>query len=435
MQSHKNITIKSTSSGWPVTALVGNKAVQEMGSRIRNKKFITIDCGKNAMTYYDGQGDKGKEIAKEELRNLPSKYPGFVIIGEDAHFGVPRTIKSKAQPFTKEELLEFYNDCANNDVLLRLYPQGSTPKALKFSGFKLGGKVYEDGDKSDENDPVAIHKFVSAKFPEGSISLKCPATDFEIDPLRQWGFLERKKLSNQLCDARGNEHGSQKGYARNGLLRDDVAGFMYDNLVEVYKLISPECREAFGMKASRPNKETGEFKVPLSSVKTAQVYTILSFLMGEVLPVAEDSETYYISTKLRKRPLDNFGNEELVSWTCTKKFLLLSSPWHRKGGVARSNIYYHGARNFIKMKMFNLFNPDAVAEASSIPKSKDARTEEQQERYEVLSEIKKAFNKSLGEQGPGGFDAEKYEAFRKFRAEYLGYVRELFNAFRAIITR
>ncbi|HAI39671.1 MAG TPA: hypothetical protein DCM40_16975, partial [Maribacter sp.] len=101
---------------------------------------------------------------------------------------------------------------------------------------------------------------------EGSISLKCPATDFEIDPLRQWGFLERKKLSNQLCDARGNEHGSQKGYARNGLLRDDVAGFMYDNLVEVYKLISPECREAFGMKASRPNKETGEFKVPLSSV-------------------------------------------------------------------------------------------------------------------------------------------------------------------------
>ena len=35
-------------------------SLQTMKDRVRDKKFITLDCGKNAITYYDGQGNKGE---------------------------------------------------------------------------------------------------------------------------------------------------------------------------------------------------------------------------------------------------------------------------------------------------------------------------------------------------------------------------------------
>ena len=406
-------------------------SLQNMKDRVRDKKFITLDCGKNAITYYDGQGNKGELMSKEDFFNIPLKYPGYLIVGEDSHFAVPRTIKSKAQPFTEDELLGFYEDCANNDVMLRLFPQDSTPKALKFSGMKLGGKAYEDGDKSDENDPVAIYNFITANLPQDRVCLKKPPTSFDISPIRKWAFDERKKLSSQLCDARCNSDGKEKSYAVNGFFKDEVAEFMYENISNVAKLISPECRETFDIKVS----SRGEGKVN-KSFKKAQVYTILSFLMGESCPVSEeDPENYYIKSTLRERPLDDAGNKRLVSWKFAKKYLLVTSPWHRKSGVARSNLYYHGIRNFIKKKMFELFHPNEFVEAFSIPAKKD-RTPEQQERFEFISKLKSDFNKKTGEEGPGGMmrrKDEKSEAFVAFRAEYSKHIRELFNAFRKVI--
>ena len=73
------------------------------------KQLITVDCGKNNGTIYYGSG-KTEIITHKDILNLPETLePGSLLVGEYAHFGVPRTKKSRAQPFTKEQLLNLFS--------------------------------------------------------------------------------------------------------------------------------------------------------------------------------------------------------------------------------------------------------------------------------------------------------------------------------------
>ena len=38
---------------------------------------------------------------------------------------------------------------------------------------------------------------------------------------------------------------------------------------------------------------------------------------------------------------------KIPGWNFIKRFVLCSSPNHRKGGVARSNIWYHAFKNYV----------------------------------------------------------------------------------------
>ena len=110
--------------------------------------IFVIDCGKNTATIYDAQKDESKQITHAEVLNKPFELPkGSLIISENAHLGVPRTKKSRSQPFTAELLLEFYSNCLNNNITLKLFPQKTTPNACSYSGL----------EKSDLNDPKSIY--------------------------------------------------------------------------------------------------------------------------------------------------------------------------------------------------------------------------------------------------------------------------------------
>jgi len=72
------------------------------------------------------------------------------------------------------------------------------------------------------------------------------------------------------------------------------------------------------------------------------------------------------------------------------------SPHHQKGGVARSNLYYHGKRNYI------------------IRKAKD---------HEI----------NLKKKHRGEFSQEEDQCFVFYRKIYVNSIREVFNAFRSMI--
>ena len=147
-------------------------------------KLITIDCGQNSATIYDGE--TVKTISHKEILSLPDKYDNCMIVGEDAHFGVPRSEKSLAQPFTKNQLVKFYNDCSSKNIKLRFFPQQSTRRAQLYAGL----------EKSDENDPKSIYKLIK-DFP---VQLKKPKDlNKGIPHVRQEGW-EAKDYTNKILN-------------------------------------------------------------------------------------------------------------------------------------------------------------------------------------------------------------------------------------------
>ena len=51
------------------------------------------------------------------------------------------------------------------------------------------------------------------------------------------------------------------------------------------------------------------------------------------------------------------GSNERPGWKYIMRFILCMSPFHFKGGIARSNLYYHGARNWIISTVESLYDP------------------------------------------------------------------------------
>ena len=140
--------------------------------RIKDGKLIVLDCGKNGATLYDGK--KCVSLTHQELLNIPSnpKYKGYAIIVEDAHLGVPRGPTSLAQPFSKEQHFKFYEDCRENNIILRLFPQKSTPRAA----------AYATNIKSDETDPESIYK-MNQDIPR--TALRKQPESIEFSPIRE----------------------------------------------------------------------------------------------------------------------------------------------------------------------------------------------------------------------------------------------------------
>lgn len=338
--------------------------------RVTNRKFITLDCGKNSATYFDGE--TVFTISHQELLELPIKYPGYAFVGEDAHFGVPRTNKSLAQPFTAPELQGLYELCRENDVILRLFPQKSTPRAKLYSKLK----------KSDLDDPKSIYKLV-LDFEE--IKLKIPKTFFESTQAQKEGYRMKNKLNKVL------------NYARYGDYSDKNAIWLKNNIEKLIPLLSEDARKCFNLdeatcryKVSSKKKGFKAGDLRINQISIPQLYSILASMQGEI-----DEESLDI---LPNKVIRN-STGDLPSWTFAKKHLFCFSPFHQKGGVARSNLYYHGKRNWI------------------------------------IKQVKEKYDKNLRSKNRGEFSLEQDVIFRHYRKTYTSAIKEVFNAMRDMISK
>lgn len=287
------------------------------------EKLIVLDCGKNESTIYDGT--RCKSLSHSEVKNLPNTLEsGTTVVCEVAHLAVPRTMKSLAQPFTASELQTLYQDFRDNNIELRFFPQKSTPRAQNYSNL----------EKSDETDPIAIYNLLK-DFRQ--ISLMKPRDNFDVDSLRQEGWSMKAYMNTLLNFARRYEYKHKD---------DKNSQWIKNNLENICARLSDEAKSCFGLgdesryKRKDTKREINAGDMNINKVNLNQIYAVLSTLQGKIVENGE-------SISIIDEPIKRNSTQKLAGWDFARRHLLCMSPNHMRGGVARSNLYYHGARNWI----------------------------------------------------------------------------------------
>lgn len=330
---------------------------------------VTIDCGQNGATIYSGNEQRrAVKISFEDLFNLPNTLPkGSSIWGERAHFGVPREEDSKAQYFTSDQLLKFYSDCKEKGIDLRFYSERLIPKMLTYAGFG-------QDEKSDFIDPVAAYEYIMAR-PNVRGTLMKPPKSFDPDPLRDEGHAFRETTNKHLNVARFNNY------------ENPNAKWIKDNIDEIAKQLSCTAKSAFGLDEKSHFKiKAKQGQINLNKVKLPQMYSVLATLKD-------------LRGNLRLRDNPKMYNKELPGWKFIKKYVIPMSPFHFRGGVARSNLYHHGMKNWINMK------------------------------------IKETHSYDIKKKDRGNFSQEEDYIFNKYRTQYCNSIHELFHVFKDMIQK
>lgn len=334
-----------------------------------NTNLVIVDCGKNTSTLY--RNGKIAVYSHSELLDRILELPkGTKVVSEEAHLGTARRGLSKSQPYTAEELLQFYDNCENNGIEMRLFPQQSTFRAQQYYRTKHNLSE-EDFPKSDENDPKAIHELL---IDYTEISLSRPKTTFMEDPVREEGYAFKSDLNIHLNHARASE---PKAYAYED---DGCKKFIIDHIDLIRSLVSGVTQEAFGLGEESLYKKTG--KVNLNKMKMTQFYSVVASLID-----------YHGNPRYRA------STGALPGWKFIKKYVIPMSPFHRRGGVARSNLYHHGLKNYLK-------NQAEIKGLEEFPKG-----------------------------GRGVFSKEQDEFFIDCRIRYCNAIREVFQVCRKIINQ
>lgn len=296
---------------------------------------IVIDCGKNGFTYYcnDWKIKESKKISRGDLLKLPENFQDkkALFISEDSHLGQERNIRSLAQPFLGKELQQFYNDCDKYGHTLKLFPQLQMETILKATGY----------DKSDATDPLAIYDYMISHN-QILNNAKNPVKSFTIPVIRKESYELKDDMNFLLNFARRFNYGRPTKENKLHFSKDEVANFLFENMEEIASKISDDAKLIFGLSDDSRYK-TGNLNP--REINMAGLYSLVSPLIkGEV--VQDDDGKWIIKASLRTRP----NTKSLAGWSYASKYLLCFSPFHLKGGIARSNLKFHNFKSFYKKK-------------------------------------------------------------------------------------
>jgi hypothetical protein len=272
-----------------------------------NKMLITADFGgPQGWTLFNGE--ETFFLSREAFQDLRSWCPpGTILVVEDAHLGRPRTVKSLAQVYTETELFALYRLALTLRIDIRLFPQAQTPRARHQTGFEK---------KSDENDVKAIHAYVLSQ-PTVLQSAKRPPTSFAESSSRKAGWLYKDEVNTTLNVARRYDYKAEG---------DCLTSFVLDNLEILASQMSDDAKKIFGL---YHRKKDGSFYA-LSNAKGPQLprlYTLAALLFSE-------------DGRLRLR--SDTGRPPGIKWLI--KTQLSNSPFHQRGGIARSNMLHWAFR-------------------------------------------------------------------------------------------
>lgn len=284
--------------------------------------LFTIDFGTGSGVLYDGTQDVCTKYSRKELlQAVLTLPPGSIVVGEDAHFGRPQKDLSRAQPYTATELLTWYQECTNKGVQLKLFSQQMTARAKNYSVCT---------EKTDENDARAIYKLIT-DFPQ--ITMKNPPVHFDTDKKRQEIYKFKSETNAILNVGRGREDKYDDE-------TDAIVMFIRKHLKTVADQLSLEEQTMFGLdkRYKRGNGSHQAGDINFNQVKMTILYSIVATLID-------------YNGNLRKRPSTN----ELIGWKFVKRHIFGFGPFHLKGGVARSNIVFHGMRHWIGGQMKQQF--------------------------------------------------------------------------------
>lgn len=297
---------------------------------------LFLDLGKKIVTVYDSSDESFSEVSVSHFFDwcvgLKDTVGSVLFIGEAAHFGAPRNPKkpSKAQYWTANELLSFYDRLHDAGHTLRLFPHKSTETIRRLNGWVVKEKNSSQKPiiningvdyNPDQVDCLAMEYAINQR-PHLFESLQHPKISFD-DPVRIEGMQMR------------NDMNIDKNYARAYKYKDPDDGLsklILSKLTSIASNLSDEAKEAFGLDGNIYTKNG----TVTTGVKVCQITAVACTLVD-------------IDGNMRLRP----STQELAGWKFVKSHLLRLHAFHEKGGVARSDFMHHGAKNYISAKIDN----------------------------------------------------------------------------------
>ena len=258
-------------------------------------EIVGVDFGGGKMHYHMLNAEKdGKVSFADVAKTLESFKPGTLVVVERAHFATPQTPKSLAQPFTADQLIDMYSRCKKAGVTIKLFSHFHTRKARDWAAVATDNALVQRGKSDDKNDARGLAYYV---MHNNGIALSNPPMSFGTPRKRQYGNAVRKRSNIVLNAARS------RGYYG-----------------EVFPLVAKLARQI----AQR-------FATVDSFINHNIAFAIAASVVCEV-----KSEAFLFTYNAQIPGADFF----------IKTVLLMSSVHHR-GGVARSNLCWHGFRPFL----------------------------------------------------------------------------------------
>ena len=256
------------------------------------QEVVGIDFGCNSVHYYMARCKRHGKMAFGELLSWLLRLPsGTLVLCESAHLGVPQTSLSLAQPFTADQLLDLNRRLKLRGVTLKLAPHAHTGKRMRLWVSHHHPAIMRTAAKTDAADALALAVYVDLC---NEISLANPYASFDRSPRRNFGRAVTRLSTIAL----------------NAERTSDYRGDFYPSL----------------MSLSRKVRSRGGFP----SLKF--VVTVASTLFGE------QEGTLVAFTHRGQQPGRWFWMREVARM----------SPWHHRGGVARSNHMWHTFRPFLQ---------------------------------------------------------------------------------------
>ena len=240
----------------------------------------------------------------EGLLKIPSMYPSALIVGEQSHFAVPQNETNLAQPFTSDELKLFYSFCHLHKCRFMLFPQLMNPALKSWAEFNRPRiaethHVELPTKKGDANDARILMMFL---IMENSISLALPYDEFKPTLLQDFSN-DLRKDSNFILNCASKD-------AR-----------IYDGNGRYYKEFAIRSEELW-RECGFTNKNWMKY-----------CFSILT-LMFKDPNLNETLEPHHF-------------NDKFLRWQDFSQHVLRNTPFHFRGGRARSNIWMHFFRSFV----------------------------------------------------------------------------------------
>jgi hypothetical protein len=327
---------------------------QEKVSKITDKNVTIhiLDYGQNSFWYWNskdsikrGKLQDAEKVSEEFVLSLPNTLDksNHVILSEVAHFS-PRTRKSKAQPLTATNLLDFSEILKEKDIDLFLFSQDITPKFLQ----SYRECVDPEAEKGDSNDPKYLYWNIMKDPNVITGTTTIPERMFEEPTIedKRNGIVDsdtksffpqkvrdiktyRKRVNSILNSARMNE------YSVVNPEEDPNTKWLLDNYEEIKSNLSESTRNVLGF------IETDNVNYPRYIAKTGTIKWTDEFKHISVLTVLGC---------IRDNIADEWmtlNNDKFASNKFIKNNILGLRTRRKCSGTARSNIFYWTFRFWI----------------------------------------------------------------------------------------
>ena len=300
--------------------------------------LFAADIGEGKLHVYDsGNNTFHGKLPKDDLiaLNIPELKSGDTLVVECAHLREAHA-RTMAQAYSYDELIELKKNADRMGVVIKLFPQKSTPKARKLAGVEADAKSDEVDTKAiasfllkDHNAYSSLKTFIPTKmkdFQEKSQNIVdyIQEANDDINPAKSSGYGLDPKIDYYEDEV---SKWIKKYTVDGGSTVFGYTSTIVDYLEKEYPKDYEELTLALGLSV---DKKTGKLKIENGN----RIYTLTTTILRP------DG-----SLRLRK------DNGLPAYWQYVKAHLLGCKPYHMNQGVIASN-YKHWMRRAVSEYAF-----------------------------------------------------------------------------------